>query len=256
MLSKIFRKGAPAALLLCFGLATSSAQAAQDAIVSRRASEVHEAPNGDSGVLIVLEPGTRIRISSASKQGWFKVLLSDERIGWMDGADLTLQDSRPDFKAAGIAVVEANSRTRGISRWEVSVGLGARSFSGTPRTLPFEVTVRLDYGFSPVFKLGAQYRLFSTRTATSDGVRGSFATLAAEFLVINSLPWRVSLSLGGGLGKLGAVSSPVGEGLVRILWSLDPGVSIGIESGYVRAIQAAGSSLSSPAGAARLSFEL
>ena len=94
------------------------ARASQTAIVTHSGVRVYQSPDDGSEELARYEQGTRIRVSSLNKRGWFKVKVDESRYGWINGSDLALENVRGDLNAAGVQILQPQTRQRGFSRWD------------------------------------------------------------------------------------------------------------------------------------------
>ena len=94
-----------------FLLTHAFAQAAQDVIISVETAILHEKASEDSASLESLNAGTKLRASSNSKNGWYKVRTPSNKVGWVWKGDLT-----PVAEAAELSSVDTDYRNRNNER--------------------------------------------------------------------------------------------------------------------------------------------
>src|SRR5438105_789423 len=89
--------------LLCL---VPPAFAAQDAMVTVEQASIHEKPTKDSAILETKKAGAKLRVSSYSKDGWYKTRAASGQYGWIWQASLTILTMTEDIKTANLELKE------------------------------------------------------------------------------------------------------------------------------------------------------
>lgn len=159
------------------GLPFFSARAAQDAIVSTETASVRERPIDDAKVIETFPYGQKIRISSRSKDGWFKTRARTGQLGWVSQNDITLLDFKDELGSGQVVVKGAPGRERRDYEREPTYYLSFGGLGTTIEMLDFNQAIGLSSGhmsiatgfwadfslvFMDRFRAGVRYMSYSS----------------------------------------------------------------------------------------------
>ncbi|MBI3543826.1 MAG: SH3 domain-containing protein [Deltaproteobacteria bacterium] len=94
--------------------AAPSARAAQDAIITVEQAAIREYPALDAKILEARPVGVKLRVSSYSKDGWYKTKANIGQYGWIWQGDLSLLTFNADVKAADLDLPERTHDRRAM----------------------------------------------------------------------------------------------------------------------------------------------
>jgi hypothetical protein len=86
--------------------------AAQDAVVTVDQAPIREQPTMDAKIIETKTAGSTLRISSSSKDGWYKVRTANGQFGWMWQADLALKALSEHVSAASLELRDRTHERR------------------------------------------------------------------------------------------------------------------------------------------------
>lgn len=204
-------------------------QASQDAMVSVEQAAVRERPSTDSKIIESKPTGEKIRVSSFSKDGWYKIKSNIGQYGWIWQNDITLLNMSSDVKAANLEMTDKEHDRRELlhERW-LFLRLGGSALSlidqvgDTSGHLHLaaggygEVAVRITEGMRGAVRLMAFGDLMSVTSMGSTNFDvfpgGVFAMLGAETEFSTSTTHDLAMSLYAGPSLANSVSVTRSDG--------------------------------------------
>lgn len=99
-------------LSIVFFTSIIPAKAAQDAVVTKEQAVIREHPWADSAILETRSAGSKVRVSSGTKNGWFKIRLNETKFGWIWQGDLAVLAHAGEVQAAGLEIKDKTHEPR------------------------------------------------------------------------------------------------------------------------------------------------
>lgn len=167
-------------LILAFTLALTpiAGHAAQDAKIASDQGAIRERPELDAKIIESAPLGTKLRVSSKSKDGWFKTKSSMGYYGWIWQGDLLLESSAVALRAADLSM-RPNTHEARFSRDEpryflrvggVFLGMFAPQFSarlergGETLYLGHGFFIEAAYALKPRLRVSLRYHSYSNES--------------------------------------------------------------------------------------------
>lgn len=188
-------------MLVLFGIGISSprsSHAAQDATIAVDSAAIRQEADHDSKILESKLAGSKVRISSSSKNGWYKTKTSLGLFGWIWQADVAIGDMKNAAQEQSLQIksqphdrrkekqepwlfLRAGGYLFGIFSSEISksLGLGAGKVYYTPGA-NFELAARIDE------RLRLGVRLMSYSSTTSVGFADATAGRTYNYKITHS----------------------------------------------------------------------
>lgn len=181
-------------LLATFGITgiEKNGLAAQSATISADQAAIRERPESDAKIIESRSAGSEVRISSHSKNGWYKAKTSSGQYGWIWQGDLLVMSSSSDVQAAHLDIKE---KTRESRRNVDNPWLFLRAGGSLFGILSTDVSSRLGAGKSRIYVGPGGFLEASVRV--SERLRGALrlATYSAKGSLTNASQRSYSVTL-------------------------------------------------------------
>ncbi len=188
-----------------------SASAAQNAVVTVTRADLHASPDPQSEVLESKFSGSRLRVSSFHKNGWYRVKTSNGRYGWIWQTDIAVDFDQAPLTSASIDLAgTARERKPRESHWlfltprAVALGLSSVNVGGfrfnytASMGILFDLAVQLDSTVKAVARTG--YYSGSLGADLFTASRSGLLLLGgAEFEFSRRTHWHTGLNLLAGI---------------------------------------------------------
>lgn len=263
------RRRLPWRTLLCATVLSlaSSVYAAQDGIVITDHAVVHKDAIASSAGVAKLAKGQALRLSDKSKDGWFKTQIKTAKgvmVGWIKVGDVQTNQGQRALRSSGVSGIEPSGREVNYHRWSVlafyDVDLAA------PAAFQTAASVVSNTFMIPVMGLQVGYRPTIDWTVSLQGTHWSFSRLLsadsgahlygfqgwvvgalAEYTWLRALPFKLGVSLGGGISLSAAAQLtsptttattassfmlPYGQAKLSARWFLGESFALELEGGY------------------------
>lgn len=116
-------------------LSTAKIHAAQNAMITVEKAEIRESRSLDAPTIETKSAGAKIRISSRSKDGWYKIRATNGQFGWIWQADLAVLGDAADTRNLGLDSRGARSERQPYSQPRFYLMGGAAEFTIFPADL-------------------------------------------------------------------------------------------------------------------------
>lgn len=228
-------------LLIFITMAPSFVQGAQYARVITEEAKIHSDPDSESQVFGTAAFGEILTVSSASREGWYKVKLprpdmGSGNFGWVKSDEITPETLGKELKAAGIQATLPRNAESNRHHWAFVAFGGPNIVS--PTALQIASGVPTQSLMVPFIGGQLGYRLSTRWTLALHGEHYTFALdkgtvggLSLEYFMLHSLPWKIGLAVMGG-GLFGQGFSPAGSGRLTLRWYLWDNLAFILTSGY------------------------